>query len=230
MELLLWLLKWTNARNLGLWWRNWLYHLLFSFVSNNTFPICLSQSEMQCAFTILKPQTSGDFPGWPVVKILCFQCSVPFLVGELRSHMPHGSPILKIWKGCIFCKLKKKKTNTQTSGVAHTCRLSRFSRVQLCAMPWTVAFQAPLSRELFRQQCWSRLPCPSPGDLPNPWIKPASLTSSTLAGGFFTTRATWETRNGDYSLQVQRDTEVKKRLLDSVGEGGMIWGWDDLRE
>ena len=187
MELLLWLLKWTNARNLGLWWHNWLYRLLFSVASNNTFPNCLSQSEMERAFTILKPQTFGDFPGWQVVKNLCFQCRVPFLVEELRSHMPHGPPTLKYERDVSFVIFF---LNPQTSGVAHTCRLSCFSRVQLCAMPWAVAFQAPLSMELSRQQCWSRSPCPPPGDLLNPWIKPASLTSSTLAGGFFTTRAT----------------------------------------
>ena len=36
------------------------------------------------------------------------------------------------------------------------------------------------------------LPCPSPGDLPNPGIEPTSLMSPALAGGFFTTSATWE--------------------------------------
>ena len=148
------------------------------------------------------------------------------------TKISHASwaPYIKILKGSIFCNFFFFFKNPQTSGVAHTCRLSRFSRVQLCAMPWAVAFQAPLSMELSRQQCWSRLPCPPPGDLLNPWIKSASLTSSTLAGGFFTTRATWETCNGDYSSKVERVTEIKNRLLDSVGEGGMIWGWDDLRE
>ena len=43
-----------------------------------------------------------------------------------------------------------------------------------------------------RQEYWSGLPCLPPGDLPNPGNKPASLTSPTLAGGFFTTCATWE--------------------------------------
>ena len=43
-----------------------------------------------------------------------------------------------------------------------------------------------------RQEYWSEFPCPSPGDLPEPGIKPASLMSPALAGGFFTTRATWE--------------------------------------
>ena len=43
-----------------------------------------------------------------------------------------------------------------------------------------------------RQELWSGLPCPPPGDLPKPGIEPMSLTSPALAGEFFTTRATWE--------------------------------------
>ena len=43
-----------------------------------------------------------------------------------------------------------------------------------------------------RQESWSGLPCPPPGDLPNPGIEPTSLTSPALAGGFFTLSATWE--------------------------------------
>ena len=43
-----------------------------------------------------------------------------------------------------------------------------------------------------RQEYWSGLPCPSPGDLPDPEIEPASLMSPALAGRLFTTRATWE--------------------------------------
>ena len=64
----------------------------------------------------------------------------------------------------------------------------RFSRVRLCATPWTVAHHAPLSMGFSRQEYQSRVPFPSPGDLPNPGIEPAVLTSSTLAGGFFTTK------------------------------------------
>ena len=44
------------------------------------------------------------------------------------------------------------------------------------ATPWTVAHQAPLSMEFSRQEDWSGLPFPSPGDLPNPGIKPRSPT------------------------------------------------------
>ena len=50
------------------------------------------------------------------------------------------------------------------------------SRVQLFVTPWAVDCQAPLSMEFSRQEYWSGLPFPSPGDLPNPGIKPRSPT------------------------------------------------------
>ena len=54
------------------------------------------------------------------------------------------------------------------------------SRVQFFVIPWTVAHQPPLSMELSRQEYWSGLPFPPPGDLLNPGIKPESLVSPTL--------------------------------------------------
>ena len=48
------------------------------------------------------------------------------------------------------------------------------SHVHLFATPWTVAYKAPLSMEFSRQEYWSGLPFPSPGDLPDPGIKPRS--------------------------------------------------------
>ena len=69
----------------------------------------------------------------------------------------------------------------------YLCTLICFSCVQLCVTPWTVAHQAPLSMGFSRQEHWSGLPFPLPGDLPNPGIEPASLASPALAGGFFTT-------------------------------------------
>ena len=62
------------------------------------------------------------------------------------------------------------------------------------ATPWPVAHQAPLFMGLPRQQYWSGLPFPPPGDLSHPGIQPAS---PALAGGFFTTeQATREAHNG----------------------------------
>ena len=66
------------------------------------------------------------------------------------------------------------------------------SRVWLFVTPQNIAHQAPLSMRFSRQEYWSGLPFPSPGDLPNPGIELESPTSPALAGRFFTTGATWE--------------------------------------
>ena len=68
--------------------------------------------------------------------------------------------------------------------------LSRFSCARHFATLWTIAHQAPPSMGFSRQEYWSGLPCPPPGDLPDPGVKPTSLMSPTLAGEFFTTSAT----------------------------------------
>ena len=60
----------------------------------------------------------------------------------------------------------------------------QLSFVQLSATPWIAASQASLSIEFPRQEYWSKLPFPSPGDLSDPGIEPAS---PALAGGFLTT-------------------------------------------
>ena len=57
------------------------------------------------------------------------------------------------------------------------------------ATPWTGARQAPLSMGFSRQEYCSGLPCPPPGDLPDPGTEPGSLASPPLAGKFFTTGA-----------------------------------------
>ena len=59
------------------------------------------------------------------------------------------------------------------------CVLSHFSHVRLCATLWTAACQAPLSMEFSRQEYWSGLLFPSPGDLPDPGIEPESHALQT---------------------------------------------------
>ena len=62
-----------------------------------------------------------------------------------------------------------------------------FSSILLFVTPWTIASQAPLSKQFSRQEYWRRLPFPTPGDLLNPGIEPMSLAPSALAGGLFNT-------------------------------------------
>jgi len=75
------------------------------------------------------------------------------------------------------------------------CPKSLQSCLTLCVILWAVALQTPLSMGFSRQEYWSGLPCPPPGDLPYPGIKAKSLTPPALAGGFLTTSATWEARS-----------------------------------
>ena len=77
-------------------------------------------------------------------------------------------------------------------GEGCACVLSCFSRVLFCMTLWTVVSQAPLSMGFSRKEYWGGLPCPSPGDLPDPGIEPTSLMSPALAGRFFTSSTTWE--------------------------------------
>ena len=74
--------------------------------------------------------------------------------------------------------------NTLLHGIAKV-RACVLSRIQLCD-PKDFSHQAPQSMEFSRQEYRSGLPFPSPGDLPDPGIKPTSLASPTLAGEFFT--------------------------------------------
>ena len=64
----------------------------------------------------------------------------------------------------------------------HACVLSRFSRVQLFVILWRT-LQALLSMGFSRQEYWSGLPCPPPGDLPNPRDQTLVSTSLALAAG-----------------------------------------------
>ena len=69
--------------------------------------------------------------------------------------------------------------------------LSGFNHVLLFVTLWTIVPQAPLYMEFSRQEYWTELSFPSPGDLPDPGIEPVSLTTPALADGFFTTITTW---------------------------------------
>ena len=82
---------------------------------------------------------------------------------------------------------KPREANIQKDGVIHLLEVTVLScsvESDSLATPWTVAHQVPLSMRFSRQEYWIRLPFPSPGDLPNPGVKPMT---PALADGFFTT-------------------------------------------
>ena len=92
------------------------------------------------------------------------------------------------------------------------------SRVQFFATPWTVARQVPLSMEFSRQEYWSGLPFPPPGDLPDAGNKPTFLASPALAGRFFTTPPSekpgcQESRPSKLSVQEKNSVSTFSKTL-----------------
>ena len=97
------------------------------------------------------------------------------------------------------------------------------SRVQFFATPWTVAHQAPPSMEFSRQEYWSGLPFPSPGDLPNPGIEPSSptlwadaLLSSQPPGSILSWR---NSKNGKCGIPVPFPL---KQFIETAGAGRIL--------
>ena len=102
------------------------------------------------------------------------------------------------WAHCLYLLYP-------TCGQINMCLLSLSpSCVPLFATPWTVAHQIPLFMEFSRQEYWSGLPFPTPGDLPNPGIKTAS---PALRGRFFTTVSPGK-HEIDSSSQINWSEEV----------------------
>ena len=101
--------------------------------------------------------------------------------------------------------------------------------LEIFATPWTVARQAPLSMGFPRPEYWSGSSCPPPGYLPNPGIKPTSLTSPALAGRLFTT----DPPGMPTEVQAQGSLSwLHRHGVQVVGKGFEPWGqsWAGFRE
>ena len=108
---------------------------------------------------------------------------------KLRCHMARGN------QACVLRLLRHASVYFSRSVVSNSF-----------LPPWTIAHQAPLSMKFHRQEHWSRLPFPSPGDLPDPGTEPMS---SVLAGGFFTTEppgSHWSYEDQEPQLDSPRTT------------------------
>ena len=101
----------------------------------------------------------------------------------VERHLRHSFSINMYWTPKLFQALPTWHDSV--------CVPSRFSHVWLCAAPWTVACQAPLSMRFFRPEYLSGLLCPPPGDLPDPGF----LDLPALAGRLFTASITWEAQD-----------------------------------
>ena len=99
----------------------------------------------------------------------------------------------------------------------------RCSVVSDSAIPWAGALQASLAMGLFRQEYWSALPFPPPGDLVDPGIKPESPVSPALAGRFFTTEPSGKPRN-----HHQRGSTVPGNKFTNYYNKGSVERWHKI--
>ena len=112
------------------------------------------------------------------IRIFClyFQRDIYLYVCSKHCKMSAQCP-------CSPFFLPEYELSSEICSMHPTClhgpSVQSLSRVQLFAAPQTVAYQAPLSMGFSRQQYWSELPFPSPGDLPNPGLEPRSPTLQT---------------------------------------------------
>ena len=128
--------------------------------------------------TMRKPRS--NFPS----GLLPFQILLEYYAVGFKEHHYNGSRLDKgIAELFETFRISRMHLNLDSETLQIVCVLSCFSHVRLFATLWTVAHQAPLSMGFSRQEYWSRLPFASPGDLPDPGIKPASLTSLHWQGG-----------------------------------------------
>ena len=104
------------------------------------------------------------------VYLFCFTFYISYSV--LPFHLVYVFQFLHLF----FFMFSQALIKYSRNAFVYIYIVNLLSRVRLFVIPWTVAYQAPLSMEFSRQEYWSGLPFPSPEDLPDPGIKPRSPT------------------------------------------------------
>ena len=124
----------------------------------------------------------------------------------------------KSFKFNIIISIYVMANNVKVTSVRnYWVKVKSLSRVRPFATPWTVAYQAPPSMGFSRQECWSGLPFPSPGDLPDPGIE---RRFPALQADAFTV---WATRVAQWFPVVQIKISVSPvewKTQDAIGVGG----------
>ena len=110
-------------------------------------------------------------------------------------------------------------------------RVKSLSRVQLFAIPWTVAHQAPLSMGFSRQEYWSGLSFPSPGGLPNPGMEPRSpaLQADALTSespGMFSVHGILQAKVLEWASIPFSKSESRSVVSDSLQPHGLYSPWN----
>ena len=148
-----------------------------------------SISKKKTKRSLLLAETGRFFKNWSVVDL---RCCVHFCCTAKEF-----SYIYNLFHILFHYGLSEDTENSSLHyTIGRVCALSLFSRVWFGVALWIAVCQAPLSIVFCRQEYWSGLPFPSPGDLSDdPGIKPRSPAFPALADGFFATSATWEAQS-----------------------------------
>ena len=123
-------------------------------------------------------------------------------VGEMVSEELHNT-------GRMESKDKRRGGEAESCSCLPCLLPHVLSCVRLFVTPWSIACQAPLSMEFSRQEYWSELLFPSPGDLLDSGIQPMSLASPALEGGALPLFPTWK---GPLSAQLSTNKETRREL------------------
>ena len=108
----------------------------------------------------------------------------------------------------------------------HACVVSGFSHARLFVTLWTVAHKVPLSVGFSRQEYWSGLPCPPPGDLLHSESKPSSPASSALQADFLPTEPLGKPRFNSYNiLNLVSHIKRKNRIFFHWEWSGVLFWW-----
>ena len=165
----------------------------------------------------------GFCTNWAIRKALDY-------AKELKSQPGYGRlpRIFLFWLNVKMSQLHTSKINIHTLDgqmLILTCLLCShlLSRVWFFATPWTVTQQAPLSMGFSRQEYLSGLLFPTPGELPDPGIKLASLVSPTLADGVFTAEPTGKT-NSCVRAKLLQSYLILCDPMDSTPPGSTVHG------
>ena len=131
----------------------------------------------------------GGLPGGPGVKTLPSDARGAGLIPGQGAKISHAS---------------KPNNRNIIKQKQYFNKFNVLSCVQLFAILWTEDHQAPLSMGFSRQEYWSGLPFPPPGDLSDPGIEPTSPASPSVAGRFFTTEPPWKRNkfNKDFKMTI----------------------------
>ena len=131
--------------------------------SPSSFSFCwILQGLLDLLYTCVVSQSAKEVSSLSQLFYACFNSRIALLNFWLLHHLLWTWTLSSSWQGCLkhfpLCPTKVK--------------VKSLSHVRLFATPWTVAYQAPPSVGFSRQEYWRGLPFPSPGDLPDPRVKP----------------------------------------------------------